>query len=221
MADAVLPPLLHAAAEADGHGAVLPRHKPDLALGQPDVGQLKLLAVDDALTEKAVFVQNGEAARRVCQRRERVHKAGGETSQPAVAEAGVGLLFINRVQIEAQVGERLAVRLLETEVIQIQPQRAADQKLQTDIIHALLLAGLNALGKRPVLLRKDVAHSQHRGLIDLFLAGLGGGHPEIARQLADERIPDLFLLDHRFSPFLFLSSIRRTALYTAKPSGSM
>lgn len=31
MADAVLPPLLHAAAEADGHGAVLPRTKPDLA----------------------------------------------------------------------------------------------------------------------------------------------------------------------------------------------
>ena len=112
--DVVLPvhPLLHeTAAEVDRHGVPLGRDLPGVAVGQPLVRHLHLLAVYDALAEEAVLVADGAADGGEVQGRHGVQEAGGQTAQAAVAQRGFRLLVEHLAQGEAQLLEGLLVLL--------------------------------------------------------------------------------------------------------------
>ena len=76
----------------DVEGDLGPRDLPRVAVAQPLVGHLDLPAVADLLVEDAELVADAVADRRDLERRERVHVAGGEPAEAAVAEARLLLL---------------------------------------------------------------------------------------------------------------------------------
>ena len=140
VADVAVPlrPLLHdLPAKADAEGAVGAGNQPDLAAGQPDVGQLDLQAVDDLLLEETVLIADGKAGCRVVERRQRVHKAGGKSAETAVAETRVRLELIKVVDVEAEVLQRQAVFVHHAEVAEVGLERSAQQKLHAHIVHTL------------------------------------------------------------------------------------
>ena len=77
--------------KADVHAFLGRGHLPYVAVDQPIVGQLYLLAVGQLLAEQAVFVADGAAHRGQIQRRQAVQKAGSQAAQTAVAQTRLGL----------------------------------------------------------------------------------------------------------------------------------
>ena len=57
----IIPAVNNMTAEADLNGLLLARNEPDLAAGEPEIGQLGLPAVNELLLEDSVFVENGVA----------------------------------------------------------------------------------------------------------------------------------------------------------------
>src|SRR5205085_11529913 len=81
----------HRAAEADFVSDLAALEFPRIAEGEPVLGQFDLPAVDDLLAKEAVLVANAVAVRGDADRCHRLHEAGGETAEAAIAERGVGL----------------------------------------------------------------------------------------------------------------------------------
>jgi len=65
-----------------------PPDLPRVAEPEPAVGPLRLPAADDLLVEDAELVPDSVADGGIVERRQRVHEAGREAPQAAVAEAG-------------------------------------------------------------------------------------------------------------------------------------
>ena len=84
---------LERAVELDLHLLVRAGDLPRVRAAQPVVGLLVLPAVLDRLPEDAVLVAQTVAHGGKLHRRHRVEEAGGQAPEPAVAQAGVGLLF--------------------------------------------------------------------------------------------------------------------------------
>ncbi|MPM63384.1 hypothetical protein SDC9_110264 [bioreactor metagenome] len=77
--------------KADVNAFLRRGHLPYVAVDQPIVGQLYLLAVGQLLAEQAVFVADGAAHRGQIQCRQAVQKAGSQAAQTAVAQTRLGL----------------------------------------------------------------------------------------------------------------------------------
>ena len=101
-------PCLGVAAEPDGVLDLVAPDLPRVAVAQPAVGALDLPAVADVLIEDAELVAQAVADRRDVERRERVHVAGGEPAEAAVAEAGLLLVLDQRHRDQAERRHRLA-----------------------------------------------------------------------------------------------------------------
>src|SRR5262245_47792018 len=69
---------------------------------EPVVGCFLLNAAHDVLPEDAVVVANAVAHARDAERRHRIEKAGGETSETAVAEPRVGFLLEHGIEVDAE-----------------------------------------------------------------------------------------------------------------------
>src|ERR1017187_6944027 len=63
-----------------------PLQRPGIAQPQPFVGRLHLPAVANLLVENPILIADAVANRRNIQRGQRIHKAGGQPPQPAVAQ---------------------------------------------------------------------------------------------------------------------------------------
>ena len=184
----------HLAAEADLHRVALGRNLPGVAVGQPLVRHLDLLAVHDALTEQAVFIADGAAHRRQVQRRQRIEEARGQTTQTAVAQRRFRLFVEHAPQGQPQLLERLLVFLGGAEVEQVVVQPAAGQKLDGEVIQALgLLAAAGFLLKSP--LEHDlVANGARHGSVDLLGRRVLNGAAVVAQQLVEDGFLDGILV---------------------------
>src|SRR5215470_13915913 len=78
-------------AEADGIGAASARELPGIAQGEPVLGNFLLPAVAEALLEQPVLVADAVAVGWNPERRHRIHEAGCQTAEPAIAERGIRL----------------------------------------------------------------------------------------------------------------------------------
>ncbi len=72
------------------------------AIGLPAIRLLALEAVDDLLLEQAELVVDAVAVTGHAERGQRFQKAGGQTSQAAVAESGIGFAVENVVEADAE-----------------------------------------------------------------------------------------------------------------------
>ena len=183
---AIHPLLLQGAAEVDLDGVLQRGDLPGVAVFEPAVGQLDLLAVDDALAEQAVLIADGAAHGGQVQRGERIHEAGGQAAQAAVAQRGLGLLAQHVLHLDAQVVKRGLIVGGGAQVEHVVVQPAAGQKLDGQVVQALglLLAALFLL-KAP-LLHDLVAHGGGDGLVDLLAGGFLQRAAVVALQFAQD-----------------------------------
>jgi hypothetical protein len=189
-------------AELDLVGDLEPLELPDVAGNEPVLGLLDLPAVVEALAEKAVLVADAVAVGGNAEGRHRIHEAGGEPAEAAVAEGGVAFLAQHGVVVEAEAAERGAHRAEQAEVRHRVVQQAADQEFHRQIVDPLAMRGVGAVrglepgvdhmiahghgdGGRPVLRGRGLAVLAYRigqlvedGALHLFrgyLPLLGGG----------------------------------------------
>ena len=112
-------------------------HLPRIAVLEPAVRFLDLVAVDDLLTENAVVVADAVAHAREVQRRHRVDVARRETAEAAVAEARVGLAIAEVVPVDAVFRERVVAELVGLEVDHVVAEESPDEKLKGHVVDTL------------------------------------------------------------------------------------
>ena len=107
-------------------------------MGEPLVGGLDLAAVDDLLLKQAVAVAHAVAVAGNALGCHGIQEACGQTAQATVAQRRIGLLVLDDGQVEAHVVERLGDHVAHAKVEQVVVEQAADQKLDREVVHALL-----------------------------------------------------------------------------------
>ena len=190
--EAVVPVFADLAVEADLDGLLGVALEPDLAAGQPVVGALLLPAVHDLLLEDAVLVQDRVAGAADAGGGHAVQVAGGQAAQAAVAQAGVGLFFINGVHVDVGGGQGGLADLVQAQVQQADLQAAAHQELHAQVVD-LLGAGADDLGLELFIV---VAHhlpaDQGQGAVDLLVGGNRQIHAVLAGQLVLQKGREFF-----------------------------
>ena len=149
--------VLHAAAELDGLRVLGTRELPRVAVLEPVVRLLDLLAVHDALAEDAVVVAEAIAHAGEVERGHRVEEAGGETAEAAVAEAGVHLEVAERIPVEAELLQRLRALGVQLQVDHVVAEQAPDQELERQVVDAALVLAVVALLRLHPALDEPVA----------------------------------------------------------------
>ncbi len=183
----------HGAFKADVKDILHVRHFPDVAVLQPVIRQFHLLAAGQFLAEEAILIADGAAHGRQIQRRQRIHKAGGQPPQPAVAQAGLRLLIDDVLPGQAQFRQRLGVVLGAQQAQGVVKQQPAQQKLNGHVVHALA-AGLfiSLPGVHPAL-HDLVSEGGGDGVIDLIWCGFLQGLAVVALEFAEYGLFDLVL----------------------------
>ena len=122
------------AAKLDDHRLVSLAELPGVAVAQPGVRQLGLVAVDDLLLEHAVAVTDAAAMPRQMQRGDRVEETGGQSAQSAAAQSGFRLLLGQIRQVDTQFLQPFGTGFQQIEVQQVGGQDAALQVFDRKII---------------------------------------------------------------------------------------
>ena len=115
----IVPGIVNFALKADFQRAFFVRHKPHVAAGQPEIGQLRLPAVDQFLFENTRFVKNRIAARGVALRCKAVKVAGGKSAQSPVAETRVGFARIKAFELHAVIREHAFKNVGQIEIVKV------------------------------------------------------------------------------------------------------
>ena len=110
-------------------------------MGKPLVGGLDLAAVDDLLLKQAVAVAHTVAVSGNTLGCHRIQEARGQTSQATVAQRRIGFLVLDDGQVKAHVVECLGDHVAHAKVKKVVVKQAADQKLDREVVHALLALG--------------------------------------------------------------------------------
>ena len=189
---AVLPGFLDVTAEANGARLVGSRNKNDVTAGQPVVGQLDLLTVDELLLEQTVFIQQRKTGCGVVERGRRIHKASRKSAKTAVAETRIGLVLTDGIERIAELGEDFAIGFGQTQVAEVVLQRAADQKFHAHIVQGLAGLTLDFFFIFGALLGQNVLDAHHDRAVDLVFICFRHGNAEIAGELHGKRFSDGF-----------------------------
>src|SRR5208283_2143536 len=105
--------------EADGVEKLCPGEFPEIAVPEPVVRRLGLVALLDPLREDAVFVPYAIPVAGIPEGRHGIEKAGGKPSEAAVAKGGVPLVLQHLLQGDVEDSQGLAVLLHKTEVDEV------------------------------------------------------------------------------------------------------
>ena len=167
-------PLAHRERAAEVHHHLLARTRdlPGILPAQPVVRLLVLPAVPDRLPEDAVLVAQPVAHGRDLQRRQRVEETGGQATEPAVAEAGVRFLLEQLDPIDLLLLRDADHVRGDPEVGDVVRERATEQELHREVVHALgVLARVGLLRVDPAL-REQIPHRARERLEALARAGV-------------------------------------------------
>ena len=141
---------------------------------EPVLGQLHLPAVGDLLAEQAVIVADAIAVSRNVEAGHALHEAGGETTEAAVAQSGIGLQRLDEVNVDVEPGQRLGEGGSELEVAHRVTQQAADEEFQRQVIDPLGIGLVGALGRFHPAVDDAVAQRQDGGVEPVMALGHGG-----------------------------------------------
>ena len=189
----VIPPLVDLAAEIHFFRQLRTRQQPAFAAGQPEIRQLGLPAVHQLLAEDAVFVQQRIPDGGHALGGKTVQEAGRQPPESAVAEAGVRLQLIQRVQFNAPLAHHLFGGTGHIQVIQRVFQRTTHQKFHAQIVHLLgvFLVGFADIGD-PALAHQ-IAQHQHQRVVQVFVGRLFRLHRKMVQQLGFQPFGQFFL----------------------------
>ena len=177
---AVLVDHLHASAEVHGVLEVRSGNLPGIAVAEPVVGLLDLIAVPDLLAEDSVVVSDSVAERGDFQCSHRIQKACGQSSETSVAESGIGLDVRKLLIGVSEVFESLGNLVLETHVGDVVGHCTAHEEFEGEVVDPLCLCGLLGLSGDVPLMDDPVADresqriiaSLHRGVEDVGVLGV-------------------------------------------------
>ena len=186
--EAALPGLDGLAVKADLLGLIGMALDPDLTAGQPVVSSLLLPAVHDLLLEDAVLVQDGVAGAGDAVGGHAVQIAGGQAAQTAVAQASIGLLLIDGIDLDVGISQHALGNLVQAKVEQARAQAAAHEELHAEVVD-LLLALAQDLGLVLLLaVRHDLAGDHGQAAVDLVSGGGVDGDVALTHQLVLEQL---------------------------------
>ena len=175
-------------AEADLLGLLQLGQQPRVAQLHPVVGKLHLLALHDLLLENAQLIADGVARRRDLQGGHAVQIAGGQAAQTAVAQARIGLLLIDGVDLDVGISQHALGNLVQAKVEQAGAQAAAHQELHAEVVD-LLLALAQDLGLELLLtVGHDLAGDHGQAAVDLVSGGGVDGDVALTHQLVLEQL---------------------------------
>ena len=186
--EAALPGLDGLAVKADLLGLVGMALDPDLTAGQPVVSSLLLPAVYDLLLEDAVLVQDRVAGAGDAVGGHAVQIAGGQAAQTAVAQARIGLLLIDGVDLDVGISQHALGNFVQAKVEQARAQAAAHEELHAEVVDLLLALAQNLGLELLLTVGHDLAGDHGQAAVDL----IGGGHVQsdiaLAHQLVFEQL---------------------------------
>ena len=137
--------VLHAAAELDDLRVLGTRELPRIAVLEPVVRLLDLLAVHDALAEDAVVVPEAVAHAGEVEGGHRVEEARRKPSEAAVTKAGVHLEVAQRIPVDVVFLQRLRALAVELEVDHVVAEQTPDEELERKVVDAPLVLPVVAL----------------------------------------------------------------------------
>ena len=172
------------AAEGDGVG-LAGGQQPAFGL-DPGVGLLLLAAPGELLMEQAVVIVQAHAVAGQVQRGDGVQKAGGQPAQAAVAQGGLGLVFLQRGEGAAHPVQQGAHLVEQAQGQQVVAQQLAHQEFGRKIVEFALPGGGGPAGGQ-------LLGQSQQGVVEL---GVGAGVGLAAKALHSERRQLLFEFVH-------------------------
>ena len=152
----------HVAAEVHLLGVLGPAKLKRVAVLEPVVRNLHLIAVADLLLEHPVAVADAAAVGGIVQGCEGVQETCRKASEAAVAQSRIRLLVLDLVDVKAELCEGLLHRRKGLQVDQVVAEGAAHQELHGEVVQGLRVRLLKCLlGSHPVV-------------DDLILQSIGG-----------------------------------------------
>ena len=190
------------AAKADLLRLVHLGDKPGVAQAKPVVGQLHLLAVNDLLLEDAQLIADGIAGGRDLQSGHGVQVAGGQTTQTAIAQAGVWLGLEQVSGGKAQILQHLGQGVQQPQIIGVLLQRAAHQEFQREVVDLPALGFPDVVAGLDLMTGHDIPQDHGAGLEHMIRGGLIHCAAKIPQELAHDHLSELgfVVFSHNLPP---------------------
>ena len=109
-----------------------------------------------------MVVADAIATRRDAETRHALHQAGGEASETAIAERGIGFGAAHSVEIDAEIAERRLDRLGHAEVFHDIGEQPTDQEFERQVVDAFAALGMADAVDREPAVNDPVAQRQRR-----------------------------------------------------------
>ena len=154
---------VHISAEFDDLRVLGAAQLKGIAVFQPVVGNLDLIALLNLLLEHTVMVADSAAVGRIAQGSQRIQETGCQSSQTAVSKSCVGLLIFDQVQVAAQLLQSFLYFIIISQVNQVIAQGASHQEFHGHIVHNLRVLLLHLLlSGQPCVNNRILGRQSHR-----------------------------------------------------------
>ena len=148
-----------------------------IAVGQPVVRHLNLIAVPDFLFEHSVAVSDPASISRIAQGCQGIQETSRQTSQSAVAQRRIRFLIFHCIDIDSQLFKSFLHILISLQINQVISQCTAHQKFHGKIIYSFrILLLILLLGIHPIIY-DDILDGIGNRLENLLLRSLLQGFP--------------------------------------------
>ena len=159
------------AAKAHEHGGAVLARLPGEAVGEPVVRTLDLAAALDVLAEEAIAIPHAVAVAGHALVRHGVEEARGQTTQTAVAEAGVDLLAAEALKARAHRLDAGGDHVADAKVDQVVVEQGAEKELEGEVIDLLGALGVGLGEDRATLVGDELGEGEVALVVGKLLEG--------------------------------------------------
>jgi len=165
---------------------------PRVAEAQPMVGGFHLPAVANLLVEDSIFVSNAVTNGGNVKSGERIHEAGGETAEAAIAETGFFFLFDQDVEIDSELAHGLLCFVEDAEIDEVVGEVRPGEELGREIADDADILSLVVADSRDPALDKAVADRVRESHVKVVDSGAFAGTTLNEEQVIEERLCERF-----------------------------
>ena len=195
LVEVVIPAVLDLALELDLNGLILSGHEPYFAAGEPEIGHLRLPAVDYLLLENAVFIEYRVAHASVALICQGVKVAGGKPAQTAVAETRIRLAVIELIELHAEAVKGLPCGLGHVEIVESVFEASAHEELHAEVINLLLPRFLRLRVEIPADVPDHISRNYREHTVELVVGRVLRLNAENMRELGSDKLLERLLCD--------------------------
>ena len=194
----IIPAVNNLTAEADLNGLLLARNEPDLAAGEPEIGQLGLPAVNKLLSENSAFIKNAVAHAVIALSCKAVQIARRKAAETAVSETGVRLAVIKLFKTYIKILERRSKGVRKAEIEKIILERATHEELHAEVVDFFGIGLLRLFAEFAHALMHKLADDESNRFIILLIGSFLNTDAEIMGKLSRNKLLCLSLCERVF-----------------------